>query len=375
MNLSDYAPFMLHAIRLAEKGRWTACPNPTVGAVLVRNNEIVAEGWHHAAGQPHAEVECLRDAAAKGVNPAECSLLVTLEPCNHYGKTPPCSEAVIAAGIKHVIIGMRDPNPVAGGGLERLQAAGVHTEAGLCARECEDLTADFRCWQKKRPYVILKMASTLDGRIATRTGHSQWISAPESRASVHELRKNAARCGAAVFIGGGTFRADNPSLTVRTEGYTGVQPAACVVSSRLPAPDADYKLLRERPLDTIFLSSPAAAASSTAAALRKNGVRVIALEQMLQKTSFLPVFHQLYEEYGFHYIICEGGGKLALSLLNEGLVDEFRLHLAPLILGDNEAKPLFDGLSPMTLDEGLGMRITDTKYCGQDIHLTLRPQA
>ena len=366
---------MRHAIALAEKGRWTACPNPTVGAVLVRDGSIVAEGWHHAAGGPHAEVECLRDAAAKGVNPAECTLLVTLEPCNHYGKTPPCSEAVIAAGIRHVIIGLRDPNPTAAGGVEKLREAGIQVECGLCEQECRDLVADFLCWQEERPYLILKMAATLDGRIATRTGHSQWISSPESRAQVHDLRAKVGRCGGAVLIGGGTFRADNPSLTARLEGYDGPQPMACVATSRLPAADSDFKLLRQRPEECVFLASPAVAASPAAAALRKSGARVLTVEQNNRTPDFAAIFRQFYQENQCRYILCEGGGKLGMTLLNAGLVDEFRIHIAPLILGDNEAKPLFDGLSPLHLDEGIALRITNTEICGGDMHLTLRPRA
>lgn len=143
--------------------------NPTVGAVLVRDGVVVARGWHTAYGKSHAEVECLKDAEAKGVDPSACTLVVTLEPCNHQGQTPPCTEAVIAAGIRHVVIGLRDPNPKAAGGMERLTEAGVEVEAGVCEELCRDLVADFLIWQTtKRPYVMLKLAMTLDGRIATR---------------------------------------------------------------------------------------------------------------------------------------------------------------------------------------------------------------
>ena len=159
-----YESFMREAAELAERGRWSAAPNPTVGAVLVRDGVVVARGWHTAYGKSHAEVECLKDAEAKGVAPSACTLVVTLEPCNHQGQTPPCTEAVIAAGIRHVVIGLRDPNPKAAGGMERLAEAGVEVEAGVCEELCRDLVADFLIWQTtKRPYVMLKLAMTLDG--------------------------------------------------------------------------------------------------------------------------------------------------------------------------------------------------------------------
>ena len=213
-----YESFMREAAELAERGRWSAAPNPTVGAVLVRDGVVVARGWHTAYGKSHAEVECLKDAEAKGVDPSACTLVVTLEPCNHQGQTPPCTEAVIAAGIRHVVIGLRDPNPKAAGGMERLAEAGVEVEAGVCEELCRDLVADFLIWQTtKRPYVMLKLAMTLDGRIATRTGHSRWITGETARRQVHELRANVGRAGGAILVGGNTLHTDNPLLTARLD--------------------------------------------------------------------------------------------------------------------------------------------------------------
>jgi diaminohydroxyphosphoribosylaminopyrimidine deaminase / 5-amino-6-(5-phosphoribosylamino)uracil reductase len=373
--MHTFTPFMLRAIALAEQGRWAACPNPTVGAVLVKEGHIVAEGWHHAAGQAHAEVECLRDAAQKNINPAECTLLVTLEPCNHYGKTPPCTKAILEAGIKHVIVGYRDPNPKAAGGLEYLREQGVRVDVGLCAQQCRDLIADFLCWQAGRPYVILKMASTLDGRIATRTGNSRWISSEESRQQVHQLRAHIGSCGGIVMVGGTTFRADNPTLSARLPGYTGAQPLACVVTSRMPHADTEYILVRDRIAETIFMGSPAAAASPAAASLRQRGARVYAIERKGNSLDFSTTLEQLYTELHCPYILCEGGGKLGLSLIQADLVDEFQLHLAPRILGDNEARPLFDGLSPMHIADGIGMRFQQVHVYGGDVHMTLLPTA
>ena len=375
MSESLFAPFMREALALTENGRWSACPNPTVGAVLVRDGRVVARGWHHAAGQPHAEVECLRDAQRQGIDPAQCTLVVTLEPCNHYGKTPPCSEAVLAAGIRRVVIGLHDPTPKAAGGAERLRAAGVDVIGPVCEQECRDQVADFLAWQQGRPYVILKLAATMDGRIATRTGHSRWISSEGSRALVHRLRAGIGRAGGAVLVGGGTFRADNPCLTARIPGETVErQPLACVLTSRLPNPAGDIHLLKERPGQAVFLCSPAAAASTAAHALRQMGVRVLALGPGQRGCpDFAAMFRMLYEDLHCPYVLCEGGGHLALSLLEAGFADEFLLHLAPRILGDNEAAPLFDGRSPLTMAEALELRVCRTSLCDGDVHLQLRP--
>ncbi len=376
MNHSAYAEAMRHAVLLAEQSRFAVYPNPCVGAVLVHHGNIVAEGWHKECGGPHAEVACLQDAAEKNVPVQECTLVVTLEPCHHHGKTPPCTEAITKAGIKHVVIGLRDPNPVAAGGLAYLQSQGVQVEEGVEEALCRDLVADFLCWQEKRPYVLLKLASTLDGRIATRTGHSQWVTSEESRNQVQYLRKCFANVGGAVMVGGGTFRDDNPRLTVRyPEGETGPQPLACVVTSRLPTVNLDNNILQQRPHEALFFTSPAGAASPTAKSLMEMGAKVWS-EQPQSPTVRLPqletLIARLYAELHCPYILCEGGGKLALSLLECDLVDELHLHLAPSILGDNEAKPLFDGKSPLNMEEALSMRITGSSMHGPDIHIFLR---
>lgn len=370
----DFAPFMREAIAEARRGLWQTCPNPSVGAVLVRDGRIVARGWHHAAGQPHAEVECLRDARARGVDQAGCTLVVTLEPCAHHGKTPPCTDAILAAGIGTVVYGLADPTPAAGGGARLLASAGVTVIGPVLENECRDLVADFLVWQTtERPYVALKLAATLDGRIATRTGRSRWISGPESRRDVHALRSAVGRARGAVLIGGGTFRADNPRLTARGPA-AGPQPLACILTSRLPAADADIHLLRERPHETVFFATPAAAASTAAQALRGIGARVYALGPGDgAKPDFAGMFRLLRQELGCPYVLCEGGGHLGLSLLEAGLVDEFRLHLAPLILGDAEARPLFGGRAPLELEDALRLRVSGLERCGADVHLLLRP--
>ncbi len=387
MSEHPFAVSMRHAVALAERGRFAVHPNPMVGAVLVHNGRVVAGGWHKAYGAAHAEVDCLEDAARRGVNPAECTLVVTLEPCHHQGKTPPCTKAIVEAGIKHVVIGVRDKNPIAAGGLEFLQSQGIHVELGIEEQLCADVIADFLVYNTtNRPYVILKMATTLDGRIATRTGHSKWISGKESRATVHTMRHNIARCGGAVMVGGGTFRDDNPHLTARLSEASlvanggapiaeDVQPLACVVTSRLPM-GSDAYLLQNRPHETLFFTTPAAAASPTSKTLQGMGVRVWS-ERPSGTSVRLPSLHTLLErlrtELECPYVLCEGGGKLALSLLEEGLVDEFLLHMAPCVLGDDEARPAFHGRNPLQMTDALQLRMTKYKPCGADLHLTLRP--
>lgn len=372
--MNQHETFMRAALELAERGRWSTAPNPTVGAVLVQEGRIVAEGWHQVCGQAHAEVNCLRDAREKGVDVSRCTLYVTLEPCNHQGKTPPCTKAILEAGIPRVVVGMPDVNAQAAGGAEYLRSMGVSVEMGVLEAECRDLVSDFVIWQTtRRPYVILKMASTLDGRIATRAGRSQLISNRASHEEVMRLRENIGRAGGAVLVGGNTFLLDNPRLTARTESVQR-QPLAAVMTSRLPAGDTSCHLLDERPGDCVFFSTAAQAASPSAAALRNRGARVYGVDCPAGKHALdvEEVLTRLREDEHCLYVLCEGGGKLALSLLERGLVDEFHLHLAPIILGDADATPVFAGRTADSMEDALRMRVVKTSVVNGDIHLYFR---
>lgn len=375
MTSVDYSRAMYEAIKAAQNGCFKTYPNPAVGAVLVKDGEIAATGWHKKAGMPHAEIECLENAKARGIDTKGCTLVVTLEPCNHYGKTAPCTDAIIAAGIKKLVYGASETSPLAQGGAEKLKEAGIEIEGGVLEQQCIDLIADFRLQQNDlRPYVILKLASTLDGRIATRTGHSKWISSRASREEVHKLRFDIANHGGAILIGGGTFRADNPRLSARA-GEGEMHPLACILTSRLPKADADFYLLNESPEQTVFFASPAASASTTAEALRKKGCRIFAIGPGSQGgPDFALMFKIIRQELKCPYVLCEGGGKLALSLLEAGFIDEFHLYLSPIILGDNEAKSLFAGFSPLTIDEALRMRFCGCSQINNDARLILRPE-
>lgn len=366
--------YMREALRLGRRGRFVTAPNPCVGAVLVRKEQIVGRGWHTAYGKAHAEVEAIADARRNGVDPAECTLYVTLEPCNHHGKTPPCTGAILDAGIRRVVIGMRDPNPVAAGGMEFLQSHGVTVETGVCEQECRDLVADFLVWQQQsRAVCLLKLASTLDGRIATRTGHSQWISGPQAREYVHTLRAQVQ----AVMIGGQTFRTDNPLLTCRLEGHDlCCQPFAVVVTSSLPPPSSTCQLLSARPSQTIFLTPEPVAASQAATQLRDCGATVWGLPLAPGSVGGLDLraaLALLRTELGCHHVLCEGGGSLGRSLLEQGMADELLLFLAPKVLGDTNAAPVLSGRAPLHMDEALPLRYTDIRPVGQDLLITCKP--
>ena len=370
-----YSPdsIMLAAVRLARQAKWRVAPNPMVGAVLVQGGEIKSSGWHKQYGGPHAEVECLADARSRGVDPSRCELWVTLEPCNHTGKTPPCTRAILEAGIKRVVIGALDPNPaVAGGGADMLRQNGVHVEVGVAEEACLDLLSDFKAWISGRTAVILKLAATLDGKIATRSGHSRWISCLESREQVHHLRRKVQ----AVLIGGNTFYADDPLLTPRLGGEGGDRgnPIAVVATSRPPRMEAPFRLLKQRPQETLFWMPESVALSEAAKALRSLGCRVWGLP--VSPSSGMDLSQglvRLHQELGHMHLLCEGGGALGLSMLEHGLVDAFHLFMAPKVVGDQDAPGLFTGRSITRMDEAMGLRLAEQRRVGDDSLMVFRP--
>lgn len=377
MNGEILAGFMRKALELADKGRFLTYPNPATGAVLVRDGMIVAQGWHRKAGEPHAEINCLRNAREQGIDPAGALMVVTLEPCKHYGKTPPCVDALLKAGIGGLAYGASDPNPEARGGAQKLANAGITVFGPILESECKDLISDFTIWQTAhRPYVIIKLASTLDGRIATRNGQSRWISAESSRKTVHEFRALVGRFGGAILVGANTFRQDNPVLTSRLDTSEKIrQPLACVLLSRLPKMDLSINLLRERPGDTVFFTSRQEAGSENAGLLRKLGCAVQAIPFSQDGEADLGrMLEILREEFGCPYVYCEGGGTLALALLKAGLADELHLHIAPMILGDDAAKALFSGNILEDLQNALRLRFCSSLLKGTDLHIVLRPE-
>lgn len=374
--MSSNARFMAKAVKLARQGLGLTAPNPCVGAVLVCDNRIAAQGWHTAWGKPHAEVEALRDAAARGVDTTRCTLYVTLEPCNHQGKTPPCTRAILEAGVPEVVVGCADPNAtVAGGGAEFLRGKGVTVRMGVREQECRDLIADFLTWQTTdRPFSILKLATTLDGKIASRDGRAAWITGEDSRREVHRLRS---WCGA-VIVGGGTYRADDPALTCRLPGFDGAHPLAVIVTRTLPDPSAESALLSSRPEQVVFWTSEAETASVRAARLADLGVQVRGLpvlDQGPEKPLDLKEgLRLLRREHGCHYTLTEGGGHLAGAMRRQGLVDELRLFQAMKVLGDEKGLGAFAGRGDTAMADAWKFRLVEQAFFGEDLYLRLRPK-
>ncbi|WP_310494622.1 bifunctional diaminohydroxyphosphoribosylaminopyrimidine deaminase/5-amino-6-(5-phosphoribosylamino)uracil reductase RibD [Dechloromonas sp.] len=350
---------MARALQLAERGLWTTSPNPRVGCVVVRDGEIVGEGWHEKAGEPHAEVHALRAAGEKGKG---ATAYVTLEPCSHHGRTPPCAEALIAAGVSRVVAAMTDPNPlVSGKGLALLQAAGIETASGLLENEARELNIGFVSRMARgRPWLRLKAAASLDGKTALNNGVSQWITGPDARRDGHAWRARAC----AILTGIGTVRDDDPSLTVR-DVVTTRQPLRVVVDSRLEiAPTA--RILQGEPV----LIVGAIENAEKMALLRSTGNFVEILNNGAGKVD-LKALLELLAQRGINEVHAEAGFKLNGSLLREGLVDELLLYLAPCLIG-HEASGLFNLPELTTLDGKQGLKIRDLRQIGEDIRLIAR---
>ncbi len=311
---------MQRALELAARGLNTTTPNPRVGCVAVREGRAIGEGWHRRPGEPHAEVEALADARARGHDARGATLYVNLEPCNHHGRTPPCVDAILAAGIARVVAAMADPNPVATGGAERLRSAGIQVEFGLCEGEARDLNIGFVCRVAHgRPWVRAKIAASLDGRTALVDGTSQWITGPVARADGHAWRARAC----AILTGVGTVLQDNPALTVR-EVPVERQPLRVVVDRHGDTP-ADARVLAEGHalIVTARGRSPAWPAAVESIELPDPDGRVD-----------LPGLMRMLGERGVNELHVEAGGKLNGALLAAGLIDEWLIYLAPALIGD-----------------------------------------
>jgi diaminohydroxyphosphoribosylaminopyrimidine deaminase/5-amino-6-(5-phosphoribosylamino)uracil reductase len=350
---------MARALQLAERGLWTTSPNPRVGCVLVRDGEVVGEGWHERAGEAHAEVNALRQAGDKARG---ATAYVTLEPCSHYGKTPPCAEALITAGVARVVAAMADPNPlVAGKGMVLLQSAGITAVVGLMEAEAKELNIGFVSRMTRgRPWVRLKAAASLDGKTALNNGVSQWITGPEARQDGHRWRARAC----AILTGIGTVRDDDPQLTVRGLDVAR-QPLRVIVDSKLEiSPQA--KILQGGSVLVVgALDSP-----EKTAVLRCTGVEVKILPNAAGKVELKDLLEELGRQ-GVNELHVEAGFKLNGSLMHEGLVDEVLLYLAPCLVGDN-AHGLFNLPVLSSLDGKQRLQIRDLRQVGADIRVLAR---
>ena len=343
--------FMARTLELARRGAGRTSPNPPVGALLVRDGVIVGEGFHPAAGEPHAEIFALR---AAGERARGADLYVTLEPCCHQGRTGPCTEALIAAGVRRVYYGAIDPNPrVAGQGLARLRAAGIVVEAAPLADECRRLIAPFaKHINTGRPYLILKAAMTLDGQLATSAGESRWISCEESRLLVHRLRDRVD----AILTGSGTVLADDPQLTVRLpEG--GRNPARVVIDGGLRTP-VSARVYHATAAGRRLLVTAADAAGNRREAYACQGVEVLTVPREGAHLDLGAVLDALGAA-GLQSVLVEAGGTLNGALLRAGLIDALMLFVAPKLMGGNDGRPLFAGAGVARLADA--MRLDDVR--------------
>ena len=352
--------YMRRALALAEKGRGFVSPNPLVGAVLVKDGRVIGEGWHQKAGGPHAEVYAVR-SAAEPVRGA--TAYVTLEPCSHQGRTPPCADLLIREGVARVVVGCLDPNPaVAGAGVQKLRDAGISVTCGVMEDECRALNPIFFHYiTHKTPFVVLKTAMSLDGKIAAVSGESQWITGEASRADVQELR-HALK---GILVGVGTVLQDDPRLTCRKEG--GVSPVRIVVDSHLRTPLSARVLQDLDKAPTWFAAVPDAAPEKQEA-LRQKGARVLLCRERGGRVDLQDLMKQLGARE-IDSLLLEGGGEIHASALEQGIVHRVIAYIAPKILGGKDAKTPVEGKGFFHLADACRLRHMRAQPIGEDIKI------
>jgi len=355
------------ALRLARRGIGSVEPNPAVGAVIVKANQIVGKGWHKKFGDSHAEINALEDCKTLGVNPRSAVMYVTLEPCSHEGKTGPCTQAIIAAGLAKVFVATIDPSEHAGGkGIEQLRSAGIEVQTGICETEARILNAPFikfaatgRCW------VTLKWAQSIDGKVAwaQKSDERQWISGEQSRKDVHKLRRRAQ----AILVGVNTVIADDPLLTARPS--KGKKAARIVLDShlRIPLNCKLIKTARKSPVLIYTREDTVRANPEIAEKITKKGVEVLIWPDTQGRSNLYFLLDELSKR-GIAHLLVEGGPRVLTSFLKEGLADEIVVYIAPKILG---AKGSVDITGPMAeLTQAIGLHHVEIKLFGDDIRLT-----
>jgi len=352
--------YMSRALRLAEKGIYSTAPNPNVGCVLVKDGKIIGEGWHEKAGSAHAEINALKQAGRKAQG---ATAYVTLEPCCHQGKTPPCSDALIKAKVKRVVAAMVDPHSkVAGQGLKQLEQAGIIVEQGLFEAQAKELNPGFiKRMQTGLPYVRCKLAMSLDGRTAMASGESKWITSSAAREDVQQLRAKSS----AILTGVGTVLADNPSMTVRLDGqYT--QPLRVVVDTNLSMPTT-AKMLKE-PGNTVLMTC--SADEDVAQSLKDAGAEIHMMPYCNSSVDLKSVLQQLSDMH-INDVLLEAGATLSGAMLQAGLIDEIIIYVAPVLMG-NDARGLFSlpGLDKM--QDKIELDMIEQRMIGQDMRITAK---
>jgi len=356
--------FMLRALELAELGRGTASPNPMVGAVVLSGGSVIGEGYHAMAGEPHAEVIALEEA---GVRSQGSTMYVSLEPCVHHGRTPPCTERIISSGVARVVVAMKDPNPrVMGKGIEALEEAGVTTASGVLEEAASRLNEAYVKWITHGvPFVVLKSAVSLDGRIATRTGNSRWITCEESRRDVHSLRAEYD----AVMVGIGTVLADNPELTSRMVSAPGGQPLRVVVDSHASTP-LDSKVAETSKAPTLV------AVTSSVSRDHIKKLEGTGIEVVIAGEGPRVDLHLLLRELGERAVtsvLVEGGSELAGSLVEARLADKMITFIAPVVIGGRSATGPIGGSGVDKVSESMKMRIDSVSISGSDLKVVSYP--
>lgn len=348
--------YMRQALRLARKALGQTSPNPAVGAVVVKNGVIVGKGYHRRAGLAHAEVEALLDAGKKARG---ATLYVTLEPCNHTGRTPPCCDAILASGIRHVVVAVKDPNPITRGrGIKCLQRSGVKVTTGVLAEQARQLNNPFfKVMTQGLPFVRLKLAQSLDGKIATVSGQSQWITSAASRNEGHRWRSRFD----AILVGVNTVIADNPRLTSRLKGKSR-QPVKIILDSRLRTP-ATARCLSGK----VWIATLLPASHPRAKALISRGAVIMQSKAGKKgRIALRPLFSELARR-GIQSILIEGGAETAASALDERLVDRAAFFIAPLILGGQGARGAVGGSGIESLSRAIRLESATTRWIGKDL--------
>jgi len=351
--------YMQRALELAVKGVGRTNPNPLVGAVIVKNDKIIAEGYHEAFGGPHAEINALKNAteSVKGA-----TMYVTLEPCSHYGKTPPCTEAIIESGITEVVVAAADPNPlVAGRGIKRLEDSGIAVWTGLLEDEAKELNKIFiKFISTGNPFVIMKTAMTIDGKIACKSGKSKWISNEKSRQHVHNLRNRLS----GIMVGIGTVLKDDPSLTCR-RGEFSRQPIRIIVDSSLKIPLDAKVLTDERPEETIIATTEKLD-NQKAESIKSLGAKILYVPSKDGRVDLIKLMELLGKEQ-IDSILLEGGGELNYSALKAGIVDKVMTFIAPKILGGKDAPTPVEGEGAMDMSQQIELENIKIQMFGDDV--------
>ena len=367
--------FMRLALQLAQRGYGATSPNPMVGAVLVKGTRIIGRGWHHRAGLPHAEIEALRDAQKHGHNPRGATLYVTLEPCSTHGRTPPCTDAIIAAGIKKVVIGTTDPNPKhAGQAYKILRRAGAQVVHGILTDECARLNEAFNHWIVHRtPFVTVKAAMTLDGKIATANGESKWITGAQARAFGMKLRQGSD----AILVGVNTILADDPSLTFRSAKKSGTKKQLRrIILDSLARTPLKAKVVRDEfaSLTTIVVSKDAPKNRVAALAKKANVLTAPTAKASSSGSSYLDL-RWLLKQLGSENVtslLVEGGGETNASFLLNGLAQGVAFFYAPKILGGRDARKAVAGEGVTKLSDAIQLRDVEWQKVGDDLAMTAR---